>query len=63
MKTDEKTLLVVHPMFMSSSLEYVTREGAQKTQQIYKNMRSARERSTEAAFCGAILDHMAKLNN
>jgi len=37
MKTDEKTLLVVFPMFTSSSLEYVAREGAQKTQQIHKN--------------------------
>ena len=55
MKADEKTLLVVIPMFMSSSLEYVAREGVQKTQQIHKNVKSTRELSTEAAVRGTIL--------
>ncbi len=56
MKTGEKVWPADSPMFRSSSLVKVTREGEQKTKQINKNTKSTRERSTKAAICGAILN-------
>ncbi len=56
MKTGEKVWPADSPMFKSSSLVKVTREGEQKTKQINKNTKSTRERSTEAAIHSLILE-------
>ena len=50
MKTGEEVQAEDCSMFKSSTLVNVTREGSQRTEQIIKDTKGTRERSTEAAW-------------